>query len=225
MSFIEIGQAFGSDSEYLYMFIVTISLVWVLLVFFSLKKDGVKKTIRYFVPVMGAALFIEATGVANGRFSYPGYLLYFSVLGGSVPLIILIGWSTNLFLFLNMSKPFVSRVYQRQDIVQLLGISTVAGLIGICLDLLEDPLAHHNNWWIWTESTGGLTFFNVPFSNYLDWFFILFSMSLATLIIDRSGLDENRKLLISFTSLPLVFIAILAAHFVFSGLFEVIGFI
>jgi uncharacterized membrane protein len=124
-----------------------------------------------------------------------------------------------------MSKQFIARIYQQNNLIRLLGVSVCSGLIGICLDLLEDPLAHHNQWWVWTESTGGFTFFNVPFSNYLDWFFILFFMSLATLIIDRSHLDENRKLLISFTSLPLVFIAILAAHFVFSGLFEVIGFI
>ena len=225
MSFIEIGQAFGSDSEYLYMLIITISIAWALLVLFSLRKYGVKTTIRYFVPMMGAALFIEAAGVANGRFSYPGYLIYFSVLGGSVPLIILLGWSTNLFLFLNMSKLFVARIYQQNNLIRLLGISICSGLIGICLDLLEDPLAHHNQWWVWTESTGGLNFFNVPFSNYLDWFFILFFMSLATLIIDRLPHDENRKLLISFTSLPLIFIMILLAHYAFTGLFEVIGFI
>ena len=161
---------------------------------------------------MGAALFIEAAGVASGRFSYPSYLLYFSVLGGSVPLIILLGWSSNLYLFLNMSKTFVTKIYHYQNRVQILLISMVSGIFGICLDLLEDPLAHHNNWWIWTESTGGITIFAVPFSNYMDWFLILFFMALTTLLIDRSNYDENRKLILSLTALPITFLAIYGTH-------------
>ena len=177
MSLIEIGQEFGANTAFLSLFLFTISVVWILLVIYSLKKDGIKKTIRYFLPMMVAALFIEAAGVASGRFSYPHYLLYFSVLGGSVPLIILVGWSSNLYLFLNMSTSFVTKIYQHQNRVQILLISAISGIFGICLDSLEDPLAHHNNWWIWTESTGGITFLDVPFSNYMDWFLILFFMA------------------------------------------------
>ena len=217
MSFIEIGQEFGADSEFMYMFIITIFLVWLFLLVYSLRKDGIKQTARYFLPMMVAALFIEAAGVASGRFFYPGYLAYFSVLGGSVPLIILLGWSSNLYLFLNMSKPVVSKLYQRQNIIQILLISIVSGLFGICLDLLEDPLAHHNNWWIWTESTAGVTFFSVPFSNFMDWFIIIFYMSLATLLIERSGYSENRKLVISFSSLTVALASIYATHLFFVG--------
>ena len=102
MAFIEIGQNFGVNNTTQYVFLFIISLIWILLILFSLRKHGWEKTIRYFFPMMIAALFIEAAGVASGRFYYPGYLIYFSVLDGSVPLIILLGWSSNLYLFLNL---------------------------------------------------------------------------------------------------------------------------
>jgi len=224
MSFVELGQEFGITSDFQYMFLVTITIVWLSLVIYSLKKDGVKKTTRYFLPMMIAALFIEASAVANGRFRYPEYLIYFNVLGGSVPLIILMGWSSNLYLFLKMSKSVVLNLYKKINILHILLISTLSGLFGICLDILEDPLAHHNNWWIWTESTGGVTFFNVPFSNFMDWFIILFYMSLATLFIERSGYSENRKLVISIFSLTVVFASVYATHLFFTGIFQFIGF-
>lgn len=223
MFFVELGQEFGATSDFQYLFIITITIVWLSLVIYSLKKEGIRKTTRYFLPMMIAALFIEASAVANGRFRYPGYLIYFNVLGGSVPFIILIGWSSNLYLFLQMSKSVVTKLYQKINIIQLLLISTFSGIFGICLDLLEDPLAHHNNWWIWTESTGGLTFFSVPFSNFMDWFIILFFMSLATIFIEKSGYSENRKLILAFTSLTLVFAAIYLSHTVLTEAFQFIG--
>ena len=225
MSLIEIGQNFGANSEFLFMLIITISIVWLILIIYSLRKDGIKKTTRYFLPMMVAALFIEATGVASGRFHYPGYLIYFSILGGSVPLIILLGWSSNLYLFLNMSKPVVSNLYPKKNIIQLFLISIVSGFFGICLDILEDPLASNNGWWVWNESSVGLSYAGVPFSNFMDWFIIIFFMSLLTLLIGRSGYSENRKLLISFFSLPAVFAAIYGTHLFFTGIFQFAGLI
>jgi uncharacterized membrane protein len=162
--------------------------------------------------MMITALFLEAAAVASGRYSYPGYLITLSVVGGSVPIIILVGWSANLFLFLKMSEQAVIRLYKKQNFLRILMISIGAGLFGVCLDLLEDPLAHHNNWWIWTESTTGATFYGVPFSNFLDWFIILFSMALATQLIERSGYSEPRKLLISLVSVSYIGVAIYATH-------------
>ena len=148
-----------------------------------------------------------------------------TVIGGSVPLIILLGWSVNLYLFLSTGKTVVQFIYQKQTILQCILISFVASLFGICLDLLEDPLAYHNGWWIWTESTTGLRIFDVPFSNFMDWGIILFMMSFATLLIERSQFDENRKIALSFTSIPLIILSIYATHLVFMTFFTAIGFI
>jgi hypothetical protein len=175
--------------------------------------------------MMIAALFIEAAGVASGRFYYPGYLIYFSVLGGSVPLIILLGWSSNLYLFLNLAKPVATKLYQKTNLFQLIFIAIISSLFGICLDLLEDPLAHYNSWWVWIELTSGITVFQVPLSNYVDWFIILFFMALITLLIDRSRYDERRKVILSFSSLPFVFLAIYGTHMIMILLFEILGII
>ena len=215
MSIVHVNTDFGAQSEFLVLFIAIISVVWAVLFVFSYRHHGLLKTLRLFVPMMVAALFIEASGVASGRFYYPGYILYFSVVGGSVPLIILLGWSSNLYIFLHMGKSMVSNLYQKNNFIQLMLISITASGFGICLDLLEDPLAHHNGWWIWAESASEFSYYSVPVSNFIDWFIILFFMSLATLFIDQSRLSEKRKLLISFSSLPVVFAAILVTHFVF----------
>ena len=149
MSFLEIHglSEFGTGSEYLIVFILTSSILWITLILVSLKKNHVRKTIRYFIPMMIAALFLEASAVASGRYIYPGYLVYFSVIGGSVPLIILLGWSTNLFLFLNIGERIGNTFFKQRILFRILAISFLAGIFGVCLDLLEDPIAHHNELW------------------------------------------------------------------------------
>ena len=171
-----------------------------------------------------AALLIESAGVASGRYYYPGYILYLSVVGGGVPLIIILGWSANLFLFLHLGKHIMIKIYQKRNLLQIFLIALTAGLIAICMDLLEDPIAHHNNWWIWEKTTYGVDFFGVPVLNFVGFFVLIFYMSFSTLLIDRSKFTENRKVLLSITSLsivgPLIFIthAIITRIFQFTGL-------
>ncbi len=211
MSFIELNPA-GYTSPTIIFFVLIISIIWSVLMLYSLKKNGWKKTLRYFVPMMVAAFFIEASAVATGRYQYPGYILYFSVLGGSVPFIILLGWSVNLFLFLSCAKQILAFFFQKITIARMILISAVTGCIGVFLDLLEDPIAHHNQWWVWTEQSPLLTLFGVPITNFFDWFIILFFMALVTQLIDHASLSENRKLLISFISISYVGAAIYLAH-------------
>lgn len=211
MSFVEINTT-NSTFVTLFPFIITISVIWIILFLFSWKRNGLKKTVRYFVPMIGAALFLEAAAVASGRYLYPGYFLYLSVLGGSVPLIILLGWSTNLFLFLNISKQIATAVTQKITLLRTLAISLVAGCFGVCLDLLEDPIAHHNSWWIWTTQNPAASLFGVPITNFLDWFIILFFMALTTQLIDQAPYSENKKLLLSFISISYVGAAIYLVH-------------
>jgi len=142
---IDISQNFGEQTEFLHLFIITVFIVWLSLVIYSYKKYGSKKTVMYFLPMILAALFIESAGVASGRYYYPGYIVYLSAIGGGVPLIIILAWSANLFLLFNMAKHVVSKVYQKRNFLQIFLISLMAGCFAVCLDLLEDPLAHYNN--------------------------------------------------------------------------------
>lgn len=190
----------------LQIFVLMIFVVWFILLIFSLKRYGLNKTIRYFVPICITGLIGELCAVANGGYDYPGYLLYVNLFGGLVPVIIGLGWSVNLFLFLHLGKDVISRFYKKDNFKKIFLISICSGFFALCLDILEDPLAHHNSWWLWDKSIERLYIANVPVSNYAGWFLIVGGMTLLTLMIDRSKYSENRKLLINLTTPFIIFI-------------------
>jgi uncharacterized membrane protein len=223
MFFIEINQNFGEHTRLLAPFIGIITIVWLFFIYYSHKKYGTKKTIIYFLPIIIATLFIESAGVASGRYYYSGYIIYLSVVGGAVPLIIILAWSVNLFLCMNMGKHFISKIYQKRNYLQIIFISITAGLFGVCLDLLEDPIAHYNSWWIWEASLNGIKFFEVPILNFIGWFVLIFFMSIATLLIERSRFSENRKVLLSITSISITGTIIFVIHGLIVRLFEFTG--
>lgn len=223
MALIEINQNFGEHTQLLAPFIAVIAIAWVVLVYYSYKKYGTKLTIVYFLPIIIATLLIESAGVAGGRYYYPGYILYLSVVGGAVPVIIVLAWSVNLFLFMNLGKYFISKIYKKQNYFQIFLISLAAGLFGVCLDLLEDPIAHYNNWWVWETSLKGIKFFEVPILNFIGWFVLVFFMCCATLLIVRSRFSENRKVLLSISSLAITGSLIFIVHGLILKLFEFVG--
>jgi uncharacterized membrane protein len=223
MFFIDINQNFEEAGKFLYLFIGLIAIAWMILVWYSYKKYGPKRTIIYFLPIIIATLCIESAGVASGRYYYSGYIIYLSVVGGGVPLIIILAWSVNLFLFMNMGKHFISKIYKKRNFLQIFFISTTAGLFGVCLDLLEDPIAHYNNWWIWTTSLEGIKFYEVPILNFIGWFVLIFFMSIATLLIERSRFSENRKVFLSITSISITGTIIFVVHALIVRLFEFTG--
>ena len=223
MIYAEINQNLGEQTQLLFPFVATIIIAWLALVFFSYKRYGWKRTIIYFLPMIIASLFIESAGVASGRYYYPGYFLYLSVVNGGVPLSIILAWSVNLFLFLHIGKYLVSKVYKKYNYYQIILISLFAGIIGVCLDLLEDPIAHHNNWWVWESSLTGVKFFEVPLINFVGWFYLIFFMSIATILIERSSFSDNRKVLISISSISITGIIIFLTHGATLRLFQMIG--
>ena len=212
MSFIEINSNFQFGFESLHIFISMIFIVWLILLIYSLKIYGINKTIRYFVPIMIAGIIGELCAMTNTGYHYPGYLFYITALGGSVPIIIGLGWSVNLFLCLHLGKDVATRFFKKRNFKQLFYISAFAGFFGVCLDLLEDPLAHHNSWWVWPYSTQKIYLFDVPLTNYVGWFAIIAGMTLLTLMIDRSHFSENRKLSINLTT-PFIFFIFLVPYF------------
>jgi uncharacterized membrane protein len=213
---VEINNDFFNEAGTQVLFILMILVIWFTLVYLSLRNHGWRRTLRYFLPMIIASLFLEAYAVANGRYSYPDYLVYVyvNVLNASVPLIILLGWSVNLFLFLSLSEYIVSLIYSKMNHLRILLVALSTGLTGVCLDLLEDPVAHHNNWWVWVNKSSSITLHGVPLSNFIDWFLILFFMSLTTLLIDHSRLSENRKVLLSIISVSYTGAVIFVFHYI-----------
>lgn len=208
MPLIEINNNFGFTSVSLIVFILMIFIVWLIFLIYSLKLYGIKKTFRYFVPIIFIGIIAEILAMANSGYYYPGYFLYISALDVSVPVIIALGWSVNLFLFLHLGKDVVTKIYNKRNLKQIFFISILAGLFGVFFDLLEDPLAHHNNWWVWNQAIPRVYLFKVPLVNYIGWFGIIGGMTLITLLIDRSNYSENRKLLINITTPFICFILI-----------------
>ena len=68
-------------------------------------------SIRYFLPMFLVSLLLEVTATSIGNFYYEGYLIYFTVLGGKVPLIILMGWTASLYLYSKMGQYIVLKFY------------------------------------------------------------------------------------------------------------------
>ena len=224
MSFLRIDLQVGQQTAFLVPFLILIAIVWSALVYFSYKKYGARRTIIYFLPMIITSLFIESAGVASGRYHYAGYLMYLSVVGGEVPLSIVLAWSANLVLFMNMGKHMVSRFYTKRNRLQIVAISLIAGTLGACLDLLEDPIAHHNNWWIWNGSLAEIRYFDVPILNFIGWFLLLFFMTLATLLIERSRFTENRKVLLAITSISITGTIVFIVHQAIVRLVGLFGF-
>ncbi len=197
MSFIEINNNFSPGFNSLQIFISMIFFVWLIILIYSLKIYGMNKTIRFFIPITITGIIGELSAMANTGYCYPDYLLYVSAFGGSVPVIIGLGWSVNLFLCFHLGKDVANRFFKIKNYKQMFFISIFAGFFALCLDLLEDPLAHHNEWWIWPHYPDRLYLFNVPLTNYVGWFSIIAGMTLLTLLIDRSRFSENRKLILN----------------------------
>ncbi len=212
MSIIEINPNFNLGFNSLLIFVFMIFIVWLIILIYSLKIYGVKKTIRYFVPIMIAGIIGELCAMTNSGYHYPGYLFYITALGRSAPVIIGLGWSVNLFVCLHLGKDVGTQIFKKRNFKQLFYISIFAGLFAVCLDLLEDPLAHHNSWWIWPQSAQKIYLFEVPLTNYVGWFAIIGGMTLLTLMIDRSRFSDNRKLLINLTT-PFIFFIFLVPYF------------
>lgn len=212
--------AVGAVTSSTLLFIIIISILWILLVYISYKTYGFKPTLRLFLPMMIAALFLEAAAVANGRYSYQGYLLSINVFQGSVPVIILMGWGVNLFLFMHLGDRLVHPWYKHYNYFRYILVALVASISGVFLDFFEDPLAHHNQWWIWREASVPIEIFNVPLTNYVDWFLIMFFFTLITQIIHQSPLTENRKLIVAITTVPLLGGIIYALHHLFLYLLQ-----
>ena len=212
MSFVEINTNFFQNFNSLHIFVFMIFIIWLIILIYSLRIYGINKTIRYFVPIIIAGIIGELCAMANSGYDYPNYLFYITALGGSLPVIIGLGWSVNLFVCLHLGKDVAKRFFKEQNFKQLFYTSLFAGLFALCLDLLEDPLAHHNNWWIWPQSSQKIYIFTVPLTNYVGWFAIIAGMTMLTLMIDRSQFSENRKLLVNLT-VPLIFFIPLAFYF------------
>lgn len=188
----------------------------------SLKWYGLKRTLRFFLPVMIGAFALEISGILSGKYTYSGYPFSLTFGKHEIPLIIILGWSGNFFLLFHLAKFAIIQIFKKNNWIQMILIGGCTGLFGICLDLLEDPVAHHNRWWIWQRGISRFEFYGVPFLNFLGWFVFIFYLALSFLIIDKIKFSENRKLLIAIASLPMTGFFMLITQIALRTVFQVL---
>lgn len=202
------------EAKYLLPFSCMIVGLFILLAAASVRRQGWARTVRLMGPMMVFAALLETMGTGRGGWYYPDYWLYVDLFGSYVPVVICMGWAVNLFLFYHMAEVIMSRLRWPMGLRRMAATSALTGAIGILLDMLEDPVAHVNHWWVWTHGRGGDTvhFYLVPVSNFLDWFFILSTSAMGFLLIEHSRFSEGKKLALSFLAVTPIAVSTLILH-------------
>jgi len=106
----------------------------------------------------------HASGQDTYYFNPYNYYLWF----GTVPLSVCIGW-----FFIAYGMVFIiSKLLPTRGIFTR---ATLGGLLAMNLDLMIDPIAVRNVWWVWPQATDA-TFWilGIPFTNFVGWFLLIF---------------------------------------------------
>lgn len=127
------------------------------------------------------SMYIAANPVDQVPYVYPPAFAI-SILG--VPLWVPVGWTVVIFYL----SAITSDSLIRGTASSLLGRLYTAGIVrafcdaslALAIDLVMDPIAQAEGWWVWTERAHGFALFSVPVTNFIAWFGIVFSLSLVT---------------------------------------------
>jgi uncharacterized membrane protein len=147
-------------------------LLAILCLYHAYKNHGWWKTTLFFT---GSFLFTgleenfwiiigHASGQDTYYFNPYNYYLWF----GTVPLSVCIGW-----FFIAYGMVFiVSKLLPNRSV---LTHATLGGLLAMNLDLMIDPIAVRNVWWLWPQAAD-TTFWimGIPFTNFVGWFLLIF---------------------------------------------------
>ena len=206
-----------NDVRYLWIFILIHGLAWALSVYLSIRSGGIRKSVRFFVPVMLAGFALEASGVLSGKYGYPDYPLQLILGGRGLPLIIMLGWSNIVFYFRRLARSLAGSTDS------LFKIPLLTALLGILYDVIQDPIAFKLGWWYWPVVEGEAALWNVPVTNFSLWFVFLFFITLFLDWIEKRAWPEKRKLIVSIVGLPVAGLMMLAAQMVFRLVLRLIG--
>ncbi len=159
-----------------------------------------KKNLFFFSSLLTTVIFgflVEYN--AMNRIPVPyHYDQYFILLGGTVPLGICFGWAATFYAVIvttellnipKMMRPFVS------------------SFLAVTIDIVFDPIAVKMNLWTWTEKTN---WFDIPWSNYVGWFFIVASLTSMFLVAEILHNKYKKR----FTAILFPLLAIIPAFII-----------
>ena len=153
----------------------------------AVKFRGAYKTLLLFFAAVIIGGGMENINSIFGGYYYPGSASNLIVFIGLCPFDIILGWYVIIYCTSYFSHILIGK---GEGSLPIQGIGTnpekidmkflkrtvlraaLAGLIAVNLDLVIDPVAVENGWWIWTVPN--LYIFDVPIANFFGWFFLIF---------------------------------------------------
>ncbi|MHA1150299.1 MAG: carotenoid biosynthesis protein [Promethearchaeota archaeon] len=215
--------------------IITYSLA-ILTAIHSLKFKGIYKSLLFFFGSVLVGGSLENLASLFSGYYYPGSEL--TLFLGKCPFDVILGWYTILY---NCSFFSHCIIGNKKGSLPSIGIGTnpenglnsnlirltilrsiLAGAIAVSLDLLIDPVAVENEWWIW--QINNIYFLGVPLGNYIGWFLMIFLFTFFFDIILLFGHSkEIKKLKISGIWIIGAILTILFTGFIMLGCTYVFG--
>lgn len=155
--------------------LLVVSLFALPFIYHSIKFRGAQETWYLLLHIVGIAVIVELIGVTSGAYIYTGQTLVI------VTIFVGIGWIANTYPAFHFSL-YLFNLYKdpaklNKKIAFLVAI--VSGLFGVIYDLFIDPVAVALDIWEWSRSG---PWFGVPTSNFVGWFFIIFSIIIGYLL-------------------------------------------
>jgi len=153
----------------------------------SVKFRGAYKTLLLFFSAVIIGGGMENINAIFGGYFYPGDASDLIVFIGLCPFDIILGWYVIIYCCsyashiligkgegslpiqgIGTNPEKIDKAFMKRTILR----AALAGAIAVNLDLVIDPIAVHNGWWIWTVPN--LYILDVPIANFFGWFFLIF---------------------------------------------------
>jgi putative membrane protein len=164
---------------------VTVIILFTLVVciLHAAETKGVKKALGFSALSFAISWFVEFIGCNYGWWF--GDYEYTTLLGiaiGNVPLLVVVSWETIIYPSHLLADELISKHGRQISSRWLLNTSLaslVTALLATSWDLMTDPIAVTEKWWIWDFGVAYLPEIDngIPFSNFWGWVGAVFLIS------------------------------------------------
>ena len=191
---------------------ILVFIGYIILLYHSISYLGLKNTIFFFLLCIIISFITEIIGMETGFF-FGGRFQYNNKKNGpmiyKVPLLILLTWFGLIymgFIYSLYILNIIELVDSNLDLNKIILITTLSGILIMCLDFVFDPIAVDEKRWFW--KTPG-AYYGVPFLNFSGWFFNCFIILFIFLyksfsFAEISIYSINRIPVYLFMALPLI---------------------
>jgi uncharacterized membrane protein len=173
------------DSFNLITILIEIStyLIVGFLFYHGFKKYGIKKMSLYFLGIFFLGTIVEHYMILSGF--YTEYILHstktyyynlhlYTFWIGAVPIVVPLAW----FILTYSSYQIAETVFLQEKKHVLLKRALLAGMLGMTIDFIIDPIIIRRSGWIWLNNLGDTFWFlQVPMTNFLGFFLIVSSFN------------------------------------------------